>query len=112
MGAHIAELEVLAEYRAGEVAQQPATDTDDLAAAIKEFETALPGWWWSVCVCHLTRDASCGPDIAGPDFELLKYREFDEGFHCEDPAGTLATSLRNVMAKAVSAKQHAISTKP
>jgi hypothetical protein len=86
--------------------QQPVTDTEALALAINDFEAALPGWWWSIGVCSLTRDASCAPDIAGPDAYLLKLedRTFDEGFHCDDPNGTLASSLRNVMAQALAAK--------
>jgi hypothetical protein len=45
------------------------TDANDLIAAIQEFEAALPGWWWSIGSCGLTRDASCGPPRAmcGPD---------------------------------------------
>lgn len=95
---------MIADYRA-RTSPQPDTDTDDLAHAIREFETALPGWWWSVCVCSLTRDASCGPDIAGPDAHLLKYQEFDQGFHMDDPNGTLAGSLRAVMEMGISARK-------
>lgn len=100
---------IIEKYRA-EFPQQPVTDTDDLAAAIKEFETALPGWWFSVCVCSRTRDASCGPDMAGPDWRLLTNREFDSGFHCDDANGTLASSLRDVMQQALEAKQRATPT--
>ena len=85
-------------------AQQPVTDTDDLSAAIREFEATLPGWWWSVCVCSLTRDASCGPEVAGPDAALLNQNLFDNGFHCDDPDGTLASSLRDVMRQGLEAK--------
>ena len=67
-----------------------------LAAAIIEFERRLPGWWWSVGSCTVSRDASCGPDRNGPDAELLKIREFDEGFH-HDGEGDVAASLRVVM---------------
>lgn len=84
------------------------TNTHALSAAIQEFETALPGWWWSVGHCSLTRDASCGPDSAGPDANLLKLPEtriFDEGFHCDDPDGTLASSLRQVMKLGLLAKE-------
>lgn len=80
------------------------TNVVDLAQAIQEFEAALPGWWWSVYVCHLTRDASCGPDVAGTDCKLLECREFDNGFHCDDAEGTLASSLRDVMRQALGAK--------
>jgi hypothetical protein len=83
---------------------QPKTDTDNLSAAIQEFEAALPGWWWSICVCSVSRDASCAPDPAGPDADLLQERTFDEGFHCDDRKGTLASSLRNVMARARKAR--------
>lgn len=93
----------MADYQA-EHAPQPATDTAHLSSAIAEFEAALPGWWWSVCVCSLTRDASCGPDIAGPDAALLNIKVFDDGFHCDDDNGTLASSLRNVMEQALKAK--------
>ena len=93
-------------YRA-KFSQQPTTDIDDLGAAISEFEAALPGWWWSVCVCSRTRDASCGPDAAGPDYDLLSLPEFDDGFHCDDEAGTLASSLRHVMRRAMEERTRA-----
>ena len=83
------------------------TDVDDLSAAIREFETALPGWWWSVCACSISRDASCGPDVHGPDAHLLSLedRTFDKGFHHDDHEGTLANSLREVMRLALRAKE-------
>lgn len=80
------------------------TDTRDLSAAIQAFETALPGWWWSVGHCMLTRDASCGPDRQGPDAYLLKLEEtkqFDEGFHADLAEGSLADALRDVMQQAI-----------
>lgn len=94
---------MIADYRV-KTPPQPVTDTDDLSSAIREFEAALPGWWWSVCVCSLTRDSSCGPDMAGPDAHLLTREEFDHGFHCDDDGGTLASSLREVMRQALAAK--------
>lgn len=86
--------------------QQPTTDTQDLASAIVEFECALPGWWWSVGTCSVSRDASCGPDRAGPDADLLTRREFDGGFHCDGKGDTwtCAMSLRDVMAQSVEAR--------
>jgi len=86
---------------------QPRSDTAELAKAIKEFEDALPGWWWSVCTCSVSRDASCAPDINGPDADLLKLHTFDNGFHCDDRNGTLASSLRRVMRMALEAKAQA-----
>lgn len=84
------------------------TDTEDLALAIKEFEQVLPYWWFSVGKCSLTRDASCGPDLSYEDAWLLKIPEttiFDEGFHCDDREGTLASSLRDVMNQGLKAKK-------
>ncbi len=75
------------------------TDTAELAAAIREFETELPGWWWSVCHCQLTRDASCGPDFRVLGMDHPHIIPFDAGFHC-DGEGTLADSLRDVLAQA------------
>ncbi len=75
-----------------------------LAEAILEFESQLPGWWWSLGSCSASRDASCGPDIAGPDAHLLKHRLFDEGFHHDDTEADCATSLRIVMELALKAK--------
>src|SRR5262249_7355313 len=71
----------------------------------QEFEATLLGWWWTVGHCLLTRHASCGPDRQGKDKRLLELPIFDEGFHCDDPEGTLASSLRNVMAQALAAKR-------
>jgi hypothetical protein len=83
------------------------TDADDLAAAIREFEAALPGWWWTVGSCGVSRDASCGPDLQGPDADLLANRAFDGGFHCDDDDGTVAGSLRAVMQAALDARSKA-----
>ena len=85
-----------------------ATDTADLAVAIKIFEANLPGWWWGIGSCSISRDASCGLDMNGPDAYLLKLTEtrlFDEGFHHDDKEGTLADALGNVMEQALEARE-------
>jgi hypothetical protein len=33
------------------------TDGNELVAAIKEIETALPSWWWSLGSCGVSHDA-------------------------------------------------------
>lgn len=82
--------------------QPSRTDTDDLAVAIKNFEILLPGWWWSVCHCALSRDASCGPDARVLGMAHPHVQMFDEGFH-EAHEGTLADALRSVTSMALEA---------
>ena len=84
--------------------KQPKTDAEDLAAAVVEFEAALPDWWWTVGVCSVSRDASCGPDLNGRDAHLLEFKHFDSGFHHDDRTGTVANSLRIVMKYALESK--------
>ena len=45
-------------------------DQDDLAAAIRDFKAALPGWWYSVCECQVACDASCAPTVESPHIAL------------------------------------------
>lgn len=80
-----------------------ADDIGDLEAAIAEFKAALPGWWFTVGSCSVSRDASCGPDRAHHDRAFLT--AFDAGFHCDDyePGSTLAGSLRDVARQALEA---------
>ena len=88
------------------------TDGNDLVAAIKEFETALPDWWWSIGYCGISRDATCWPSRAsgGPDYSTtdneLELRIFDNGFQYDDvaPDSTVANSLRNVLRQALEAR--------
>ena len=75
----------------------------DMARAIAELEEALPGWWWSAGKCSISFDASCGPDRTGPDADLLKIRDFDEGFH-HDGMSSVADSLRAVASLAINAR--------
>lgn len=79
-----------------------------LKKTIEEFESFLPGWWWSIGSCSVSGHASCGPDSAGPDAGLLELpdRTFDTGFH-QDYIGdvdTVADALRDVMEQAIEAK--------
>lgn len=82
----------------------PVQNPAELAAAIAEFEERLPGWWWSTGSCSISRDASCGPDRSGPDADLLRIKEFDEGFH-HDGEGTVAESLKLVLEHAIERRQ-------
>lgn len=78
----------------------------DLEAAITEFKAALPGWWYSVCECQVSCDASCAPTTESPDIERAQYGSaFDHGFHADllQPS-TLAEALRDVMRQALAAK--------
>lgn len=87
---------------------------NDLEATIAEFKAKLPGWWYSVCECQVSCDASCAPTTESPHISLIKPREkglsarfddpFDSGFHADIPQpSTLAEALRNVMEQALQA---------
>lgn len=82
-----------------------ANNTGDLAAAIAYFNSRLPGWWFSVGLCHVSADASCAPDSAGCDADLLREKFFDEGFDLDlHPPATMADSLRQLTDIAVYAR--------
>jgi len=77
----------------------------NLERAIADFKSALPGWWFSVCECQVSCDASCAPTRESPHIDLIPLDDrFNDGFHAdlEQPA-TLADALRTVMAEALAA---------
>lgn len=80
---------------------------DGLEAAIAEFKKNLPGWWFSVCECQVSCDASCAPTAESPDIERIVSAGdcWDDGFHADLPQpSTLAEALLNVMDQALKAK--------
>lgn len=81
------------------------TDVDDFAKAVSEFETALPGFWWSVGQCSVGAHASCAVDGRGVQAALLDGvkadHPFDDGFHADTKGGSPADALRIVMRDAV-----------
>lgn len=89
-----------------DISWQPE-ETSELALAIARMERELPGWWWSVGACHVSSDASCGPDSHGPDAQLLESSEFsdllDTGiFDADIPQpSTCAQALNHVIDKAI-----------
>jgi hypothetical protein len=78
----------------------------DLEAAIAEFKAELPGWWYSICECQVSCDASCAPTTETADIDLIEVNPaFDSGFHADlRQPSTLAEALRDVMAQAREAK--------
>lgn len=84
------------------------TPADGLEAAIAEFKAALPGWWFSVCECQVSCDASCAPTSESSHLALIPRDErFNNGFHADLPQpSTLAAALRTVMDAAVEAIEH------
>lgn len=81
------------------------TDVADFAKAVSEFETALPGFWWSVGQCSVGAHASCAVDGRGVQADLLAGvhagEPLDAGFHCDTNGGSPADALRNVTRQAV-----------
>lgn len=84
---------------------QPQQDPVRLAQAISRFQKKLPGWWFTVGVCSVSRDVSCGPEINGPDTDLLQLRKFDNGFHLDCRERKQAADvLEFVMLRAIRAR--------
>jgi hypothetical protein len=82
----------------------------DINAAIAEFQAALPEWWFSIGVCHVSCDVSCGPDSNGRDAVLLLTKTLCDPIRNDYriPA-TLAEALRDTMIEAVGCRQAALS---
>jgi len=78
---------------------------DGLEAVIAEFKFKLPGWWFSVCECQVSCDASCAPTKESPHVAFVEAgNEFDGGFHADLPQpSTLADALRDAMNQALAA---------
>lgn len=79
--------------------------TVGLAEAIERLYRELPGWWFSLGNCHVSADATVGPDRTGPDRSLLQFEEFDAGIDGSllHPA-TLAEALHKAIDEALLAK--------
>lgn len=78
----------------------------DLEATIAEFKAKLPGWWYSVCECQVSCDASCAPTSESPDINRIKVARdcWDDGFHADlRQPSSLAEALRDVMEQALEA---------
>lgn len=82
-----------------------------LEAAIEKLHRELPGWWWSLGNCHVSADATIGPDRTGPDAPLLRLKEFDEGIDGSllHPA-TCTEALLHAIELAKAAKARALSS--
>ena len=82
------------------------TDAEDFAAAVREFELKLPGFWWSVGQCSVGAHASCAIDGNGDQRHLLVGIKagdpFDSGFHADTAGGSPAEALRDIMMQALS----------
>lgn len=108
-------LEIVAEYAAWREARANLWQNkpqDDLEVAIAEFKAKLPGWWYSVCECQVSCDASCAPTTESSHIDLIQTDEkglvlrrddpFDSGFHADLPQpSSLAEALRDVMNQAL-----------
>lgn len=82
------------------------SEQDDLPAAIKEFKEKLPGWYYMVCECQVSCDATIAPTTDSIDIDLVWVDpKFDEGFSVDLPQpSTLAQALRHVMQEALETK--------
>lgn len=80
-------------------------EQDGIEQAIRRFKSDLPGWWYSVCECQVSCDASCAPTTDSPRYELAFTDDrFDSGFHADlAQPSTLADALDAVRVAALSA---------
>ncbi len=77
-------------------------EKDSLISAIERMEFELPGWWWRAGSCHVSSDASIGPDRIGPAAALLHNDKFSTGIHEDLPhPSTCAQALNAVIDRAL-----------
>lgn len=74
----------------------------DLEATIAAFKAEFPGWYYRVCECQVSCDATIAPTAESVDSSRIpRDRRFDGGFDADLPQpSTLAEALREVMADA------------
>lgn len=79
----------------------------ELEATILEFKAEFPGWYYSVCECQVSCDATIAPTTDSEDINLISRDcRFDEGFRVDLPQpSSLAKALRWVMNDARAAKE-------
>lgn len=90
---------------AGGWVNAPATGLEE---AIARFKADLPGWWFSVCECQVSCDASCAPTSETMDIGIVGLPgsddRFNSGFHADlDQPSTLADALDVVRRDALAA---------
>lgn len=76
-----------------------------LEEEIAAFKAALPGWWFRVCECQVSCDATCAPTRESPHISwAYDDRRFDHGFDADllQPS-TMAEALRDVREQALKA---------
>jgi hypothetical protein len=91
-------------------ARRAIDQSQSIDAAIAQFKATLPGWWYTIGDCSVSCDASCGPDVSGPDATLLRSHPdvFDGGFHADLPQpSTVVSALLDVMDQALEARHYA-----
>lgn len=68
--------------------------------ALSKFIEKYPTWWYTIGVCDLTRDFTCGAQSYSPEMpkveEYFKQGKDYQDFRC-DHEGTIADAIRDVM---------------
>ncbi len=78
-----------------------------LEQAVARFKLALPGWYYSLCECQVSCDATCAPTTESADIHLIDMAgdPFDSGFRAYlDQPSSLAEALMDVMNQALAEK--------
>lgn len=82
------------------------SDVSDLPAAIERLRRELPGWYYRVCECQVSCDATIAPMADSPDADLIEHgNPFDVGFDCDlRQPSTLAEALNGAIDAALAAR--------
>jgi hypothetical protein len=85
------------------------SDVSDLPAAIERLRRELPGWYYKVCECQVSCDATIAPMGESPDADLAQFgNPFDVGFDCDlRQPSTLAAALNGAIDDALEARASA-----
>lgn len=71
--------------------------TEKDLAALNIFLEKYPSWWYTIGVCDLSRDFTCGPQARSPEIKYAVIgNDFDDGFS-SDSHGSIEDAIHTVM---------------
>lgn len=81
-------------------------DLTGFAEAVDRLRRELPGWYYKVCECQVSCDATIAPLADSADADLIEHgNPFDVGFDCDlRQPSTLAEALNGAIDDALAAR--------